>query len=78
MGAIRPFKPRPKGEAQPALDLLPRIEAALATRSMLPSRFGRRAANDPKLTRRIFAGLPIREGTRSKVIAYLARLEWRP
>ncbi|WP_157801257.1 hypothetical protein [Sphingobium sp. LB126] len=45
---------------------------------MLPSRFGRNVANAPDLIDRIKSGAGIRHETREKVVAYLAKLEWRP
>ncbi|KXU31541.1 hypothetical protein A0J57_05435 [Sphingobium sp. 22B] len=74
----RQHKPRPKGKAVCALDLIPRIEKAIAERDMLPSRFGRNVANAPDLIDRIKTGAGIRHETREKVVAYLAKLEWRP
>ncbi|PJG48909.1 hypothetical protein CAF53_12185 [Sphingobium sp. LB126] len=55
-----------------------RIEKAIAERDMLPSRFGRNVANAPDLIDRIKSGAGIRHETREKVVAYLAKLEWRP
>lgn len=59
-GAVAIIKRRPTGKAQPALDLLPRIDRALADRKMLPSRFGRKAVNDPHLVDQIKAGRRLR------------------
>lgn len=71
-----PAKRRPKGQAWPAYDLLPRINRVLTDRGMLASRFGRRAVNDPGLVEGIEAGRRLRRATRDKVEAYLRRLEW--
>lgn len=69
-------KRRPKGQAWPAYDLLPRINRILADRNMLASRFGRRAVNDPHLVDGIEAGRRLRQATRVRVETYLRRLEW--
>lgn len=72
---LRASKIRPRGVASPAFDLLPRIERACADRNILPSRFGRRATNDPQLIYDIRKGRRLRAETRDRIETYLRRLE---
>ncbi|SEQ47642.1 hypothetical protein SAMN05518866_10156 [Sphingobium sp. YR768] len=78
-GASAPLRSvRPIGEASPAYDLLPRIEKAIRLRNWRPTRFGRRATGDPRLVFDIRNGRKLREDTRLRILALLARLEAQP
>lgn len=72
----RMFVSRPRGEALPAIDLLPRIERVCTARGIRLSRFGRRAVGDPRLVYDIRNGRGLRATTRERVEAYIKRLEW--
>lgn len=71
-------KERVRGKAGDASDVLARIERVIVDKGIPASRIGRRAVNDPGLVERLRAGGSIREATRQRIVAYLAKLEWRP
>lgn len=57
------------------MELLNRIEAYLANADVSPSRFGRRAAGDPRLVLDLRAGRRLRRKTECRLDAYLVSCE---
>lgn len=52
--------------------ILPKIQAFLKRTGMKPWRFGREAAQDPKLVDQLSAGRELRRDTRAKIEAFIA------
>jgi hypothetical protein len=57
------------------MELLDRIEAYLAKAEVSPSRFGRRAAGDPRLVLDLRTGRRLRRQTECRLEAYLVTCE---
>lgn len=72
----RPRLKMPKGAAAPiAPALLDRIAAAVKTGAVSETDFGRTANRDPNLLGDLYAGRKVRQGTLSRIVATLDRIE---
>lgn len=65
----------PIGTTRPALDLLPRIQQIAFKHSLNDTRIGREAIGDPNLVHEIKVGRRLRDQTRTRLIAYIERME---
>ena len=73
---LRPRLEMPKGAAAPiAPALLDRIAAAVKAGAASEADFGRMANRDPNLVGDLYAGRNVRQGTLSRIVATLDRIE---